>query len=302
MRIVAQTDISLCTNYANRAHYNPASIARPGYIYLFTNGRNQWNNVSGAPSVLTVQASGYLREFHSAFGISLVSDNIGFTQSTNALITYAYRISNGRNWSLSMGLSGGVFSRSFDVSLFDPDLVNDPALANQTDKMLEPDANVGVEFQTNHFIIGLSSTHLFSIGKPDALFLNSNHRYGYVTYKNTDFEMLNYNLGLRVENRYNMTDLVFSSEIRLKNPTGLIAYETREMIGVGLTYRTSQKISFLFGVNVLRNFRVGYAYDINLLPGYSQKGTHEIMLEYRIPIKGDRLFAPRVKGSGNWYD
>jgi len=33
----AQADISMATHWYNRANYNPASIVRPDYIYLFSN-------------------------------------------------------------------------------------------------------------------------------------------------------------------------------------------------------------------------------------------------------------------------
>ena len=296
----SQTDISLSTHWNNRANYNPASIARTDYIYLFSNVRKQWENISGAPTVFNVQASGYVDKLNSALGISLVSDKIGLTQAINPMITYAYRISNDDTWSLSMGLSGGVFSRTLDGSLFDPLTLFDPLLYNNQVKILQPDANAGIEFQSINYIFGIASTHLFSIGKNENLFLNSNHRYVYAIYKNTDLLMFNYNFGLKVENRYNITDLEVNGEIRFKHSTGLTT-GPREMISIGLTYRTSQQMTFLFGVNITPDFRVGYAYDLNLVPGYYRNSTNEIMLEYRIPTN-ERASCALCRKDGNWYD
>ena len=179
----SQADISMATNWYNRANYNPASIAREDYIYIFSDIQKQWLGVGGSPTVFNVQASEYIYNLHSAFGISLVSDNLALTNTINPLLTYAYRIKSLSDWSLSMGLSAGVFSRSVDGSLFEPGIQADPVLYNNLVTTLLPDANAGFEFQSRHLIAGLASTHILSVGKTDNAFLNSTHFYGYFIYK-----------------------------------------------------------------------------------------------------------------------
>ena len=295
----AQADISMATHWYNRANYNPASISKTEYIYLFSNARSQWNGVAGAPTVFNVQASEYIHSLRSAFGISLVSDQTGVTQAINPMLTYAYRIANDPDWSLSMGLSAGVFSRFIDGSLFEAENVNDLSLYSEMEKVIRPDANVGVEFQNSHFIFGLSSTHLFSIAKPDKLFLNSNHRYGYASYKNTDSETINYNMGLQVVNRYNLTVLEGNASLRFKHATGLSS-GPREIFDIGLTYRSSSQLTLLFGLNISPNLRVGYAYDQSFTTGYTQNASHEIMLEYRIPSKSSSTCI-QCRNQDYWY-
>lgn len=283
-KVLAQADISMTTDWYNRANYNPASISKTDYIYLFSNARSQWSGIIGAPTVFNVQASEYIHSMRSAFGISLVSDQIGATQAINPMLTYAYRLSNNIDWSFSMGLSAGVFSRFIDGSLYEAENVNDLSLYTDLEKEIRPDANVGVEFQSSYFIFGLSSTHLFSIFKPEKLFLISNHRYGYFIYKNTDSEILNYNMGLQIVNRNNLTVFEGNASVRFKHATGL-TQGPREIFDIGLTYRSSKQLTLLFGLNIAPNIRVGYAYDQSFTTGYSQNGSHEIMLEYRIPSK-----------------
>ena len=152
MKVMAQADISMATQWYNRANYNPASITRPDYIYLFSNVRKQWLGVNGSPSVFNVQASEYIHSLRSAFGISLVSDQIGATQSINPMLTYAYNIESDKDWSLSMGLSAGVFSRVIDGSLFELVNVSDPTIDYNYSQVLKPDANVGAEIRFKHFI------------------------------------------------------------------------------------------------------------------------------------------------------
>jgi len=294
----AQADISMATHWYNRANYNPASIARTEYIYFFSNVRQQWIGFSGAPKVFNIQASEYIHNLRSAFGISLVGDKIGVTQAFNPMLTYAYRISNNQDWSLSMGISAGIFTRSVDGSLFEAVTTADPSIQYDMERITKPDANVGFEFQNTHFVFGISSTHLFSIYKSDSLFINANHRYGYAIYKNTDPELFNFHIGLQVVNRHDLTSIEGNVGIRFKRPTGLVS-GSKEIFDIGFTYRSTQQMTLLFGLNVSPNLRVGYAYDQSFTSGL-QNGTHEIMLEFRIPSKAASTHC-QCENMEYWY-
>lgn len=281
MEVLAQADISMTTHWYNRTGYNPAFIARTDYAYIFSNIRQQWIGIKGAPTVFNVQVSNYFHKIHSAFGLSFVSDNIGVTQVLNPMLSYAFRIGNEENWALSLGLSGGIFHRSIDGTRFEAEVTNDPSINYDTDKYMQPDANAGIEFQSTYIIIGLSSTHLFSIGKSDETYLNANHRYGYFIFKNNNPEAFYYRIGVQLVNRNNLTVTEGNVFFRLKHATGLMK-GPREILDFGLTVRSSRQMSFLIGILVTPNLRLGYAYDHSFIKGYSPNGTHEIMLEYRL--------------------
>jgi len=299
LKAIAQADISMATHWYNRANYNPASIARTEYLYLFSNIRQQWVGVDGAPKVFNVQASEYISEMHSAFGISLIGEKVGVTQAYNPMVTYAYRISDDQDWSFAMGLSAGVFTRFVDGSLYQAATTNDPSISYAMQQITRPDANIGFEFQSEHFIYALSSTHILSINKSDNTFLNANHRYGAVIYKNTDPEIFNYHLGLQLVNRNNLTVVEGNVSLRFKHQTGLIR-GPQEIFDIGMTYRSSSQMTFLFGLNLSPNVRVGYAYDKSFITGYEFNGTHEMMIEFRIPSKvaSTRCHCPNTD---NWY-
>lgn len=294
-QIMAQSDISMATHWYNRSNYNPASIAKPDYLYLFSNVRKQWVGINGSPTVFNVQASEYYANLRSAFGISFVSDNIGATKAINPLLTYAYRISGNGTWSLSMGLSAGIFSRYVDNTLLEAENVNDPFIYSALDPITLPDANLGIEFQAKHYIFGASTTHLFSVSKANTSFTNSNHRYLYGIYKNSDSELFNYNIGLQIVNNSELTVVEGNASIRIKHPTGL-SVGPREIFDIGLTYRSTSQFTLLFGLNITPNIRVGYAIDQNFITGFGQNSSHEIMLELRFPSK-----SAQTSASDNWY-
>jgi type IX secretion system PorP/SprF family membrane protein len=289
IKAMAQADISMATHWNNRASYNPAFIARTDYLYLFFNTRHQWMGVKGAPVVYDIQVSEYFHSMRSALGVSLVNDKIGATNALNPMLTYAFRIAKKEGWALSMGLSAGVFVRTIDGSRFESETSNDPSLFNYYKKITRPDLNVGFEFQNTHFIYGLSSTHLFSIGKSDTLFLNTNHRYGYAMYKSDNQKLYSYSIGMQVVNRYNLTVLEGNFSFRIKHQLRLIQgptlKEPLELLDFGITCRSSRQVTLLFGLMISPYFRIGYAYDQSILTKFSQNQTHEIMLEYRIPAK-----------------
>jgi type IX secretion system PorP/SprF family membrane protein len=290
LKTMGQADINMATRWNNRATYNPAFIARPDYLYFYANTRKQWVGVDGAPLVFNIQASEYFNIVRSAFGLTLVSDKVGATQAINPMATYAFRIANKKKWALSMGLSAGILMRTLNGSLFEPDDAADPSISYASERTTTPDLNVGLEFQNTHFIYGISSTHLFSIGKSNTSLLDANHRYAYIIYKNDGPEFVSYTAGVQVVNRSNLTILEGNLSLRLKHLARLINASPllkgpQESLDVGVTYRSSRQVALLAGIMITPYLRIGYAYDQSLFYSYSRNQTHEIMLEYRIPAK-----------------
>lgn len=280
---LAQTDIGKTSHWYNRANFNPASIAREGYVYFFSNVRNQWMGLDGAPTVYNFQASGYSEKHNSALGISLVRDDIGITTALNPTLQYAYSVELMEEMKLSFGLSAGVYSRKIKESEFEPENMNDPVIDYADQKYTLPDGSFGMELQGNYFIAGLSATHLFSIWKPDDKFLITNHQYAYLLYKNSDSELYNVTAGIQVSNRRNLTVVEATAIMRIKRPTGLIKGPT-ELFDLGVSVRSVNQATLISGLNITPNLRMGYTYDFNFGNLYHSVGSHEIVLEYRIPL------------------
>lgn len=147
----------------------------------------------------------------------MVSDKTGASQALNPMFSYAYRIANTQKWELSMGLSGGTYSRITDGSLFEAETDHDTSFTYEQYRILKPDANAGVEFQTLYFVMGLSSTHLISIFNTNPDLINSNHRYSYFIYRNNQNILFNYNFGFQIVNRQSLTIFEGNAGIRIKN-------------------------------------------------------------------------------------
>jgi type IX secretion system PorP/SprF family membrane protein len=285
-RLFAQADISMASHWHNRSSYNPASIVRPDYLYFFTNARKQWTGLAGSPAVINLQASAYYEHLRSGFGLSLVNDNIGLTHVFNPTAIYAHRVAFSKNLYLALGLSGGVFVRSVNGSKFEAETILDPALNYANEISVNPDANFGFELQSKYFFLGMATTHLFSLRNDVKDFSNTNHQYGYVFYKNSDSPILNFSIGVHVANRFVAPELTIiegHTLFRFKSPTGL-QKGPRELFDIGVSYRSTQQLTLLLGMNITSDFRVGYAYDYDFVLPREKSGSHEIVLEFRIPL------------------
>jgi hypothetical protein len=182
-----------------------------------------------------------------------------------------------------------------NASRFEAETVLDPLLTYTNRNTARPDANLGFELQSKYFFIGISTTHLFSLKISEENFLYTNHRYGYAYYRTTNPQLFNLLIGVHVSNRYNLTVFEGHSMIRFKYPTGLLK-GPRELFDIGLTWRSTKQLTLLLGINVSADFRVGYAYDFDFVLNKDKKGTHEIVLEYRIP-----LISKNAEKESDWY-
>lgn len=280
---LAQTELGITSHWYNRANYNPATIARPGFVYVFSNYRQQWTGIEGAPTMYNLNASGYSEKYRSAFGISVLCEDVGVTTALNPVFQYAYLLNLNRELKLSMGLSVGLYNRTINGSKYEAVIIDDPSIDYTTQGYSAPDAGLGFELQADHFIAGIASTHLFALWKPDNELLISNHRYAYALYKDSEHEAYNLTAGLQVSNRSNLTVLEATGIVRFKHPTGLVK-GPRELFDLGLSYRTSKQLTVLCGLNLSPHIRLGYTYDFNFNTDLRDYPSHEILLEFRIPL------------------
>jgi type IX secretion system PorP/SprF family membrane protein len=70
----------------------------------------------------------------------------------------------------------------------------------------------------------------------------------------------------------------------------------REIIGLGVSYRTGDAVIGMAEIQVNENLRFGYGYDVTISPlKYYNNGSHEIMIRYefgnfKTKIKSTRYF------------
>lgn len=239
--------------------------------------RNQWDKVNGAPNsaVLNVE-SNLSRYMPINLGLSMFHDAIGFARQNNAILNASYPIQTSAG-TLGIGVGVGIINFGMDPTWIPPTNVVDPTLpvANSGTNV---DLNAGLYWvgSTRPYYVGISSSHLSESVISTMFYSTARHYnilggYKFAGLFGTANSGETRDLDVQVMMR---TDMVkYSADINAR-------YMQGNFYG-GLTYRTSDAIALMAGFVPMKNFTVGYSYDltINQLSSIS-RGTHELMVKY----------------------
>lgn len=258
---------------------NPAyMINEPGLVEVGTLYRTQWVGIDGAPKTANVFANIPLSD-KIELSLNFLNDDIGsaIRQTENVFnIDAAYKIKLNETLDLSFGMKVGFdhLSTSFHQSN-----VNTDALFENTQKTV---LNIGAGlflFQKNYYV-GLSSPNLLPNNidsNNDIQYENQLHVFligGYVFDINEDLKLKPSTVVKQVAGAPLSFDIS-------ANALFLKKFE------LGVSYRYQDSFTGMIGIEVLRDFRLGYAYDFNTsaLKDFNS-GSHEFMLTYRFDVLG----------------
>ena len=265
---------------------NPAYAGSQESLSLTALARKQWAGFGGAPSTQTFSAHGPLRNEKVGLGLLLAHDKIGETEQYGAYAMYAYRIKMKRA-TLSAGLQAGFNSYQANfTNVIVPD-DGDEAFMNDKFQSFLPNFGAGLYYSTQRFYAGFSLPLLLTNDYPGSegkLAQQYRHWFlstGYVFDLSSDLKLKPNVLVKAVEGAPLEVDI---------NANLLI----KEILWVGLSYRSFADISGLLEVQMTPQFKVGYAYDYALTDiSRVSTGSHEIMLNYRFIRKDKKMLTPR---------
>ena len=239
--------------------------------------RNQWDKVNGAPNsaVFNVEAN-MNRFFPGGVGLSFFHDAIGFSRQNNLLLNYSYPLEIPNVGVLGIGVGVGIINFGMNPNWVPP--TSNPDLSLPTGfSATNLDLNFGLYFKgAQDYYVGISSTHLSeSLLKQPVAMISQEYqtaRHYYVMGGKKFRDIGDGDVDVQMLMR---TDLVkFSADINARYIWKGIAYG-------GLTFRTTDAVAIMLGYVPIKNFTVGYSYDltINQLSTYS-RGSHEILMKY----------------------
>jgi type IX secretion system PorP/SprF family membrane protein len=266
---------------------NPAFTASKDYLNISLISHEQWVGINGAPKLnyLTVQAP--LKKKHIGLGLSVLSQTAGPQALTGLLGSFAYRFPF-YTGTVSLALRGGISYYTFNWSdiIFKDNLTATTGYPNQ---QLSGTADLGINYTSRSFYLGLAVTHLNpSSTVPTTVLGNSSLAMHYYMESGKAFE-LNPNLVLNpsvlfkyVQNAPLVADLNLNAFID-------------NLFWVGLSYKTSKGVAALAQVNATHFLHIGYAfqYDFSSL-GLVSSGSHEIHLSYDLNGKAWNTPDPRI--------
>jgi type IX secretion system PorP/SprF family membrane protein len=300
-----QQDIQFSQALSNPYLFNPGAsgMSDVGEINLGT--RAQWLSVEGSPVTYyaTVQSqvrfkkgkAAVLEEFAEdrksvyetpartigtkhILGGKALSDNIGPFARMSAMGSYAYHLPLTSKINIGLGIGLGYTSFSIDESRVRLGESNDGAYLSylgSTNRAGMIDVQTGLVVYNNRFYVGISGSQMmkgtakFNGIESESTF--ERHLYAVGSYR--------FDLGTS----YGLEPVVILKSTKA-SPLSMDAgfrLHYRRMGWVSLAYRSTTALSAGFGINLFKQFRVAYAYDMGIagLRSYGQ-GAHEIQLGF----------------------
>ncbi len=278
---------AMFTHYAfNTLAINPAYAGSRDALTVTALHRSQWVSFPGAPMTQTLTMHTPFISKNVGLGLSVLNDRLGPTNTTSLYADFSYRIKvNKKSW-LAFGLKGGLNIRKAD--LVETIEANDPVFVNEEKSDYLPNFGFGLYYYTHRYYVGVSIPKLLEND-----------------FKSNDVQGST-NLGSEKKHYFLIAGAVFnlSKNIMLK-PTGFLkvtngaplegdltaSFIFNNRFWVGGMYRSNDALGLLAGINITKQFSVGYSYDwsyTNTTFRYNG-GSHEIMLRY------DFIFSDNIK-------
>lgn len=269
---MAQNDMQFSHYMYNENVFNPAATGNSDKLITSLVARQQWIGVENPPSTQFLNIDTYIDKIKGGLGLTAINDRLGFENTLNLKLNYAYHLHISESAILSGGLSAGFVNKKLDGSKLIYEQGNDPHAVTTSTNAFSPDFGGGIEFKTPKITAGISSTHVSESLKNSTVFVNPRHYFLYAKYLvilNPDFSII--------------------PSLLIKSSGFITQYELnatavyKEKISLGVTYRYKESIVGLVGMHITDMLFIGYSYDFNVRPikTYSS-GSHEIMLQVRL--------------------
>jgi type IX secretion system PorP/SprF family membrane protein len=250
--------------------------------------RNQWLKMKGSPITQYFSWNTLLKNNKLAIGAQVYRDVFGVTRKNGVYGVVGYNLKLTESTRLSFGLSGGldfIGNNWGEVSTIEE---NDPSFESNSPLFVAPNFTPGLRLFGKNYFISFSLPNMLTHEQVGNSMKVSNRTSQY-----------NYFLG----GAYSF-DLSQDWKIRtglllkyLKNAPFQAVFSAtsvfKEMLEVGLAYRTNDAMILLIRVSPVKQLSIGYSFDITLseLATYTS-GSHEISLSYRLKYSGN-LVSPR---------
>ena len=282
---------------------NPAVAGTEGWMHGVATFRKEFLQINQSPYTALLAFNGQIASKNIGLGGYLIDDVTGPTSKIGANVAFAYNLplqkksdKSEPDHILSFGASLSIVQYRINGSELHPNDPSDPGLTNSTATKFFPDASFGIYYRyKENFFAG------FSV--PQIMGLNINYHSADGTAAIQTVRQLNLLVGGKIPFDRGKLSIDPIADFRYEKgapPQGDIGARLtiRNLVWVGVNYRTVNYVVFEGGFNVKDVFKLSYAYDLNTA-SYTQEvgGTHELSLSFNI-IKSSKIWrgvgaAPR---------
>ncbi|HET7178781.1 MAG TPA: type IX secretion system membrane protein PorP/SprF [Chryseosolibacter sp.] len=281
--------------YENSLAYNPATAGIEEEIPIRLNFRQQWTGLKDAPYSQTLSSNGFTGR-HLGLGLVLYNDAAGPSRNTGMQASVARHFAlddDGKRW-FSFGMAMLLYQYKFDVRRLETDVPNDPAvtaLAQQNSRLV-PDVAAGFYINDENGFVGISCLNLIQT-KSDILTSPDNVN----TIERGYYLFAGYRFPLNESFSLEPVTLVKMTETAAWQADVMVKANYNQYWG-GLSYRTNDAVSALFGVRVdMFSFSYSYDYPVSEIGSFN-KGTHEVTATVHIFNATSRSGSVSREGGG----
>ena len=283
--VFAQQDPQFTQFFHNQIFNNPGYAGMdPGFRAHMLH-RTQWlgnsSNVgdgSLTPQTQVIAFNAPINRLRSGAAIHAIRDQIGAEVNFSAMGSYAYHLPLGKG-KLSLGVRGGIFSKSLDYDLFRAINPNDPVLRTGSETQAGADLGFGAWYKAEKYFVGIAASHLlptqFDFGTEVE---NALSRHFYV------------NAGYNFEAGYVWTitpQVLLKYDENVFQPEGAVIANYQNKFFGGMTYRYEDAVAAVVGLGLMKDQSLRFSYSMDLT-AFNQEvkslTSHEVMLSYNLPV------------------
>jgi len=281
MATIAQQEYTYTFFGDNNNFYNPAAAGTKDYISVTGMFRKQWVGFDGSPTSGGVTFDMPFQRKNMGIGGMVYQDHIGVTNQTNIAGMYSYHLKINREHRLAFGINAGIdiVNTKFDrLAYWD---AGDNTLADDYVNVIVPHFGVGVYYFFDKFYAGISIPRMISMNSDQFNSINFSDAPSLVThyYFTSGYQF-------KLNNKYSLKPSIlfkYTNNVKPQLDVSVAMYYDNK-VGVGLAYKSLGFLSLFMKYNIKDVFVLGYGFDFSMNPlqQYSS-GSHELMLQYRIP-------------------
>ncbi len=262
---------------------NPAYAGRHEYTSFTAMYRDQWVNIPGAPKLSTFTGQTGFKGRRVGAGFMISEDKIGVHNNLSAYGSYSYFIKFRNGAKFSMGLQGGIDILRSDWTKLTIMDQNDP-IFNSSEINYFPNFGTGVFYFTEKFYMGFSVPYILTSKKTKAedIFRDVRHSRNYYLTGGKVFDV-----GMKLKIKPSFLLRIEDNMPLAIDLNANLYYD--EIIDIGFSYRQGDAVIGILGLQLNKYIKFSYAYDYitSKLTTYT-KGSHELMLQYRINFSAPR--------------
>ncbi len=284
---VAQQDPQYSQYMFNQLAVNPGYAGSHDAICLSALHRQQWTKIDGSPvtSVFSANAPFKLFGANHGVGLTVMSDELGYSQDVSVGLDYAYRLSLGPG-KLGIGISGMFLNKALAAKWYIPNASweSDPAIPKENESVYGFDMGLGLFYRAERVYLGLSTTHLL---EPDMKYENPSSNF---TLKRHYYITGGCLVPLRNPAWEFVPSVMAYSDGAASQISANVNMMYNKKIWGGVGYRLNDAIVAMIGVDLFNGLKIGYSYDYCYTSMMrSSGGSHEIIVGYCFNLVKEKI-------------